>query len=285
MNSDDLPRWLNDPRRGPVVMGILNVTPDSFADGGKFISPDAALAHAEAMARDGADWIDVGAESTRPGSRRVSADDQLRRLGPLLVELRKRVSVVLSIDTTRALTAEAALDAGFDVVNDISAGRDDEALFPLIARRGAPIILMHMQGEPATMQHRPEYMNVTGEVSRFLTERIGAAEGAGIRSDQILIDPGIGFGKTLRHNLQLLGDLPELAKIGRPLVVGTSRKGFIEKVTGEAAATGRPFGTAATVAWSVARGAAAVRVHDVAAMARVVKMVQAMRSAESGAVS
>jgi len=281
----ELCTWLSDPGRRPLVMGILNLTPDSFADGGKFALHDAALAHAEEMSADGADWIDVGAESTRPGAQRVGAGEQLDRLGTLLVELRKRIPVVLSIDTTRALVAESALDAGFNVVNDISAGLDDDALLPLIARHSAPTILMHMQGQPATMQSRPDYLNVTHDVAGFLQERIDAAKGAGVRSDRILVDPGIGFGKTLEHNLRLLRDLPELIKIGAPLVIGTSRKGFIQKITGEDAASGRLFGTAASVAWSVAQGASVVRVHDVGPMARVVKMVGAIRFGESGAVT
>jgi dihydropteroate synthase len=278
MTPSQLPAWLSDPARPTLVMGVLNVTPDSFSDGGQFASRDSALKHAEAMVVDGADWIDVGAESTRPGSARVSAGAQLDRLQAVLGELRKRVQVILSIDTTLAAVADAALDAGFDVVNDISAGRDDAGIFSLAARRSVPIILMHMLGEPATMQSAPHYQDVTIEVARFLRERMDAAEAAGVRRSKMLLDPGIGFGKTIEHNLQLLQDLNTLAEIGPPLVVGTSRKGFIGKVTGESAESGRPFGTAATVAWAASHGASIVRVHDVKPMAQVVKMVRAIQS-------
>jgi dihydropteroate synthase len=259
-------------------MGVLNVTPDSFSDGGKFVQRDSALARAEAMVSQGADWIDIGAESTRPGSHRVSAAEQLDRLRPVLAELRKRVPMVLSIDTTLAEVAEAALDVGVDAVNDISAGRHRPAIFPLIAQRGIPIILMHMQGNTFTMQLNPTYTDVTAEVARFLRRRQMAAEAAGIDSNKILLDPGIGFGKTVDHNLQLLRELPDIAAIGRPLVVGTSRKAFIGKITGESAESGRIFGTAATVAWAAANGASIVRVHDVAEMKHVVRMVEAIRS-------
>ena len=260
-------------------MGILNLTPDSFSDGGRYSAADRALAHAEMMVADGAEWIDIGAESTRPGSKRVGAAEQIARLRPVIGELRKRVSVVLSIDTTLAEVAEVALDAGVDVVNDISAGCDDPAMLPLIARRGVGVILMHMQGEPATMQIAPHYADVTAEVSRFLAERASAAEQAGIGRDKILIDPGIGFGKTAEHNLRLLKDLAKLAGLGFPVVVGSSRKGFIGKITGETAESGRPWGTAASVAWAAANGAAIVRVHDVGPMARVVRMIGAIGGA------
>jgi dihydropteroate synthase len=260
-------------------MGILNVTPDSFSDGGRFADRDAALKHAEAVVAEGADWIDVGAESTRPGSARVGTTGQLDRLSPVLAELRKRVPVILSIDTTLAEVAETALDAGVDVVNDISAGRDDPDLLPLVGGWGVPLILMHMQGSPATMQVQPTYQNVTDEVAQFLRERLSAAESAGVPAGNVLLDPGIGFGKTVEHNLRLLRDLPLLAGIGRPLVVGTSRKGFIGAITGEAPESGRPFGTAATVAWSACNGASVVRVHDVRGMGRVVRMVKAIVAA------
>jgi dihydropteroate synthase len=259
-------------------MGVLNVTPDSFSDGGRFSATDSALAHAEQMAAEGADWIDVGAESTRPGSQRTSADEQLARLRPVLNVIRQRVRVVLSIDTTLASVAEAALDAGVDVVNDISAGRDDPGMLPLVARRAAPIILMHMQGEPATMQHAPVYRDVTAEVSQFLADRIEAARAAGIAAGHILVDPGIGFGKTDEHNLRLLHDLAVLARLGKPVVIGTSRKGFVGRTTGEPAASGRRFGTAATVAWAAANRTGVVRVHDVEPMAQVLRMIRAIQS-------
>lgn len=278
----DLAGWMRDPHRATRVMGILNVTPDSFSDGGRFASPDAALAHGQEMAARGAHWIDVGAESTRPGSQRTAPAEQLRRLTPVLGELRRRVNLVLSIDTTSAAVAQAALDAGFDVVNDISAGTDDPAMLPLVGRYGVSIILMHMRGQPATMQNDPQYGDVTREVIAFLEERRAAAESAGIARERILYDPGIGFGKKSVHSLRLLRDLPKLAALGHPVVAGTSRKKFIGDITGEPAETGRPIGTAATVAWCAANGAAIVRVHEVEPMARVVKVVQTiMSSAEN----
>jgi dihydropteroate synthase len=279
LSPRDFPLWLRDPGRPTLVMGVLNVTPDSFSDGGRFADADAALAHAQEMVAQGADWIDVGAESTRPGSQRVGAAEQLARLGPVLGELRRRMPVVLSIDTTLAAVAEAALDAGVDVVNDISAGRDDPALFAMVARRGVPLVLMHMQGEPATMQIAPSYADVTAEVCGFLRERAAAAESAGVAAHNLLLDPGIGFGKTAAHNLRLLRDLAVLASAGKPVIVGTSRKRFIGEVTGEDRESGRLFGTAATTAWAAANGAGVVRVHDVEQMARVVKMVRAIREA------
>ena len=278
MSPARLNQWLLDPARPPLVMGVLNVTPDSFSDGGRFLDPGAAVAHAEAMAAEGADLIDVGGESTRPGSLPVDLAEQVRRVVPVLRALRNRLpDVAFSIDSTRADVAAAALDAGARVVNDVSAGRDDPEMLPLAARAGCPIVLMHMQGTPATMQLEPRYQDVTREVRQFLSERATVAQRAGITAERILVDPGIGFGKTVRHNLQLLRDIPLLARDGRAVVVGASRKGFIGAITGEAADGGRAFGTAATVAWSVSNGAAVVRVHDVAPMSQVVRMVQAIR--------
>jgi dihydropteroate synthase len=258
----------------PRVMGILNVTPDSFSDGGRFNTVDAAVAHAVAMASAGADWIDIGGESTRPGSHPVSAAEQIDRVVPVIRQIRRELSSPLSVDTTRAEVAEAALDAGADLVNDISAGRDDPAMLPLIAARGVPVILMHMQGNPQSMQENPAYSDVVREVRDFLLQRLTYARTIGIDPADVLLDPGIGFGKSTDHNLQLLGALDELTSLGCPLVVGTSRKRFIGTVTGE---TGdRAFGTAATVAWAVAKGAAVVRVHDVPAMICVTRMIRAL---------
>jgi len=280
MSPPDFDAWLLDPDHPPLVMGVLNVTPDSFSDGGQFASVDAAVARALAMAAEGADLIDLGGESTRPGSQRTPADEQLRRILPVLRALKGRLPhTTLSIDTTLAPVAEAALDEGVHVINDISAGRDDPALLPLAARRRCPVILMHMQGTPATMQLNPTYSDVTAEVAAFLNERAEAATAAGVDPGKILIDPGIGFGKTVEHNLRLLRDLPRLTRsIRRPLVIGTSRKGFIRKVTGDVPGgeDDRRFGTAATVAWAVANGAGVLRVHDVGAMAQVVRTTRAI---------
>jgi len=278
MSPREFDAWLLDPDRPPLIMGVLNLTPDSFSDGGQYSSAEDAVGHALEMAAEGADLIDVGGESTRPGARRVGPDEQLRRVLPVLRALEGRLDhATVSIDTTLAPVAEAALDAGVHVINDISAGRDDPALLPLAARRGCPLVLMHMQGTPATMQLNPAYSDVTREVTAFLRRRADDAAAAGVQPSRLLLDPGIGFGKTVDHNLQLLRDTRELAEsLDRPLVVGTSRKGFIKKVTGDDSGD-RLFGTAATVAWAVANGAAVVRVHDVGPMAQVVRMVRAIR--------
>lgn len=269
--------------RRALVMGVLNVTPDSFSDGGAHTCPDAARAAAEEMAAAGADLIDIGGESTRPGSLPVDAAEQIRRIAPVVEAVRRRLNIVLSIDTTRAAVAAAALDAGAEIVNDISAGRDDALMLPLAAAREVPVILMHMQGTPATMQRNPSYTDVTAEVIQFLRERTAAAVDAGVAMANVLVDPGIGFGKTMEHNLELLrrtGDIA--AALGRPLVIGTSRKGLIGKIIAEEDPLRRQFGTAATVAWAVAQGAAIVRVHEVGPMVQVVKMIRAIVGGTSG---
>ncbi len=263
-------------------MGVLNVTPDSFSDGGAFADPGAAARHAAEMEAAGADLIDIGGESTRPGSEPVAAAEQIRRIVPVIRELAKRPAVLLSVDTTRAAVAEAALDAGAGMVNDISAGRDDPAMLERVARRRVPMVLMHMQGVPAMMQTAPRYGDVVAEVAMFLRERIRVAVAAGIDANKLLIDPGIGFGKTTQHNLELLKMLSKIAELGRPLVLGASRKAFIGKITAEPQASHRIFGTAACVAWGVAHGAAIVRVHDVQPMAQVVRMIRAIQAGAAG---
>jgi dihydropteroate synthase len=284
MSPSAFDAWLRGADRRTLIMGVLNVTPDSFSDGGRFAARDAAVAHAIEMAAAGADLIDVGGESTRPGSQPVPAEEQVRRVVPVIEEIaRRNVSAVVSIDTTRATVAAAALDAGASLVNDISAGRDDAAMLPLVAERGVPVVLMHMQGTPATMQLNPTYDDVTAETIAFLRERIAVAEHAGVEPHRILVDPGIGFGKTMAHNLELLRRQDELvATLDRPVVIGTSRKGFIGRITNEPEPSRRLFGTAAAVAWSVANGAAVVRVHDVAEMSKVVRMTEAIRRGISG---
>lgn len=259
-------------------MGVLNVTPDSFSDGGRIADPKAAEARAQEMIAAGAELIDVGGESTRPGSQPVAADEQICRIFPVVAALGNCVRALISVDTTCAAVAQAALDAGAHLINDISAGRDDPQMLPLLAQRKSPVILMHMQGTPATMQVAPEYRDVTLEVIQFLNERIEACVQCGIERNSILIDPGIGFGKRTRHNLELLRRLGKLRALGRPIVIGTSRKSFIEKITGESLASGRIFGTAATVAWAAANGAAILRVHDVEPMAQVVRMIEAIQA-------
>jgi dihydropteroate synthase len=224
--------------------------------------------------------IDVGGESTRPGSAPVAAEEQVRRVEPVIREI-ARLPVMVSIDTTRSEVAGAALDAGAAVVNDISAGLDDANMLAMVAARNVPIVLMHMKGTPATMQVNPVYRDVVGEVVEFLVERIRAAEAAGLAGDRVLVDPGIGFGKTMTHNLQLLQRLSELSTLGRPVVVGVSRKGFIGKITGEADPPHRLFGSAASVAWSIAQGAAIVRVHDVRPMRQVLETIRAIQTGGS----
>lgn len=280
MTRDQFEAWLDDPARPTLVMGVLNVTPDSFSDGGRFADPNAALTHARAMAAAGADLIDIGGESTRPGAQPVPAAQQIQRVSPVIQNIaREFPSLLLSIDTTQAAVAAAAIEAGAALVNDISAGRDDVAMLPLVADMGVPIILMHMLGTPRTMQQNPTYADVAVEVRGFLLDRRQAATQAGIAQRRILLDPGIGFGKTGRHNLTLLAALPHLAAAGSPIVIGPSRKSFIEPITGETLASGRPLGTAAAVAWSAANGAAIVRVHDVGAAVAAVKMIRAIKSA------
>lgn len=259
-------------------MGILNVTPDSFSDGGRFVAPGAALERAHRMIEQGASLIDIGAESTRPGSKPVPEAEQCRRLKPVLAALAPLASrVMLSIDTTRAAVVELAFGYGVGLANDVSAGRDDPALLPVVARLGMSVCLMHMLCTPATMQNNPEYDNVVLEVKQFLRDRLAAAVEAGVDSRRVLLDPGIGFGKSDQHNLQLLRNMVDLNDIGCPILIGTSRKGFIGRITGQPDPADRQFGTAATVAWVVANGVDIVRVHDVAEMRQVVEMTLAIR--------
>lgn len=278
MTPADFHAWLRNPGRRALVMGVLNVTPDSFSDGGAFECVELAVKHACKMARDGADLIDIGGESTRPGSLPVESSEQIRRVVPVVRAIvQECLPTAISVDTTQADVAEAALDAGANLINDISAGRDSKQMFPLAAARKAPLILMHMQGRPATMQQAPTYDDVTIEVVQFLKNRVEAACRAGIDVENVLVDPGIGFGKTTGHNLELLRNLRDLADaVARPLVLGSSRKGFIGGIMGEPDPSRRVYGTAATVAWGIANGARLLRVHDVGPMAQVVRMIEAI---------
>jgi len=263
-------------------MGVLNVTPDSFSDGGKFLGTDRAVEHAQTMARAGADIIDVGGESTRPGAASVSADEEMHRVLPVIERLR---DLVVSVDTTKAAVAERALAAGARIINDISALRFDPRMIEVVCNAGAGVVLMHMQGMPQTMQQDPRYDDVVAEVRTFLAERIAFAESRGLKKSQIAVDPGIGFGKTVAHNLQILARLGEFGSLGCPLLVGTSRKSFIGKLLATRKAgpgretDGRLWGTAATVAWAVAQGAGIIRVHDVAEMTDVIRTVEALKQA------
>jgi dihydropteroate synthase len=244
-------------------MGVLNVTPDSFSDGGRFLDPESAYARMRDMARQGAAICDVGAESTRPGAVPVPLEEELRRLAPVLSLVRERgLPLPLSVDTSKAPVAAVALEAGAVLVNDVTAGRGDPAMLPLVAERGAALCLMHMRGDPRTMQDDPRYGDVVAEVRDFLAARLEEALAAGVREERVLLDPGIGFGKTLEHNLALLAGLPALAALGRPLVVGVSRKGMIGALTGRATGD-RLAGSLAAALAAVARGAAVVRAHDV----------------------
>jgi dihydropteroate synthase len=261
----------------PMVMGVLNVTPDSFSDGGRYLDPGAAVKHALEMVDEGADLIDIGAESSRPGAEPVPEAEELRRLIPVVQEVCRRVSVPVSVDTTKAAVARAAIDAGAAMVNDISACRADPAMPAVVAETGAGLVLMHMQGTPQTMQQAPCYGSVVDDVRDFLHARMQAAVQAGVAADHILLDPGIGFGKNLDHNLTLLARLDALQSLGRPILVGVSRKAFIGEVLGRRT-DDRLMGTAAAVAIAVFRGAGVVRVHDVKAMQDVVRMVYAIQS-------
>ncbi len=257
-----------------LVMGVVNVTPDSFSDGGAFLDPARAIEHAAELVRDGADMLDVGGESTRPGAAAVDADEEQRRVLPVLDGL-VGVGVPVSIDTSKAAVADAALDAGASWVNDVTALRGDPDLAALCAERRCEVVLMHMLGEPRTMQDDPRYVDVVDDVRAFLAERIEAATAAGIAEERIWVDPGIGFGKTLEHNLELLRRLSELKDLGRPIVVGTSRKSFIGKITGRDV-DARLGGTIASNVLAVASGAEMVRVHDVGAMRQALAITDAV---------
>ena len=258
-----------------LVMGIVNVTPDSFADGGRHLDHRAAVAHGLQLAAEGADLLDVGGESTRPGASYVAEAVELDRVLPVVETLAAATEVPVSIDTRKAAVARAALAAGAAVVNDVSAGRDDPELLDVAAEAKAPLVLMHMQGTPATMQDDPRYGDVLAEVEAFLQERCEAAEAAGVAPDALVVDPGIGFGKRDEHNYALLDGLARLTRLGHPVLVGTSRKGFIGRAL-DLPTEERLEGTAATVVWAVERGTRIVRVHDVGPMARTVRMTEAL---------
>ncbi|MFL6269844.1 MAG: dihydropteroate synthase [Actinomycetes bacterium] len=258
-----------------LVRGVVNVTPDSFSDGGRYLDPAAAVAHGLALVADGADLLDVGGESTRPGATDVPGAVELERVLPVVEELARTAEVPVSIDTRKAAVAAAALAAGATMVNDVSAGRHDPDLLGVAADAKVPLVLMHMLGTPATMQDDPRYDDVVAEVEAFLAERCRAAEAAGVDHQALVVDPGIGFGKRDQDNYALLDQLARFTRLGHPVMVGTSRKGFIGRAL-DSPADQRVEGTAATVVWAVERGARIVRVHDVAPMVRAVRMTEAM---------
>lgn len=268
-----------------LVMGVLNVTPDSFSDGGRFFDPRLAVEHALEMERAGADLIDVGGESTRPGSTGTPAETELARILPVLEGLRGALKVPISVDTRKSEVAEAAIRAGAQIINDVSGLRSDPAIANVAERHGVPLILMHMRGKPQTMQKGRFARDVMRDVTQGLRASIVKARKTGVRKSQIIVDPGIGFGKSFEQNYELLGRLPELAKLGYPLLVGTSRKGFLGATLareGKAApAQDRLWATAATVTASILGGAHIVRVHDVAEMAQVARVTDCLLDAKN----
>jgi dihydropteroate synthase len=265
-----------DFTRRTAIMAVLNITPDSFYDGGRHFDSAAAIAEALAMAQAGADIVDIGGESSRPGAAPVAEADELARVIPVIKGFRQRCALPISIDTYKASVASAALDAGADIVNDISALGFDAAMAPLVAKEKVPVVLMHMRGTPRTMQTDPQYADVVREVRDFLAERLYDAMDAGIAADCIVLDPGIGFGKTVDHNLQLLRGLAMLGALGQPLLVGVSRKNFIGKILG-VEPNQRLEGSLAAAVAAVLGGANIVRVHDVAATCRAGRVADALR--------
>ncbi len=266
---------LGESADAPLVMGIVNVTPDSFSDGGVHLDPEVAVKAALQMERDGASIIDIGGESTRPGALPVALDSELQRVIPVIEAIRRKSRIAISIDTSKAEVAAAALDAGADLINDVSALQNDPAMLPLLVARGCPVILMHMRGEPRTMQQSVHYDDLLGEIRNALISWMGMAVAAGVGRGQLLIDPGIGFGKDAEHNLELLrrcGELRDLA----PVVIGASRKAFIGQITGREGGPARMPGSLAAVSAAHTAGAAIVRVHDVAASVDFLKVARAI---------
>jgi dihydropteroate synthase len=255
------------------LMGVVNVTPDSFSDGGLYLDAEAAIEHGEQLVRDGAEILDVGGESTRPGAAEVGAEEERARVEPVVAGLAGTVTV--SIDTSKAVVADAALDAGASIVNDVTALRHDPEIGAVCAEHDAGLVLMHMQGDPRTMQANPVYDDVVDDVKGFLAERLEAAVDTGVAEKRIWLDPGIGFGKTLDHNLELLRRLGELRELGRPLVIGTSRKSFLGKIDGSDVGD-RLGGTIASSILAAAEGADVLRVHDVAETAQAAKVASAI---------
>src|SRR5215467_5506502 len=263
-------------KRG-MIMGVLNVTPDSFSDGGEFFEPDAAIARGVQIASEGADIIDVGGESTRPGTEPVSVKEELRRVIPVIEKLRAKIDIPISIDTSKSEVAEAALNAGASIINDVTAGRADEKMLPLAATQHAALVLMHMQREPRTMQKDPHYNNVVREVADFFRQQYTCALECGVDPMRLAFDPGIGFGKTLEHNLSLLKNLERLRVDTRPLAVGVSRKSFLGKIVGSNEMRDRRAPTIALTAILRARGGDIFRVHDVKENVAALRTVEGIR--------
>jgi dihydropteroate synthase len=260
--------------RPRLVMGIVNVTPDSFSDGGKYFDHAAAIAHAEELVREGADILDVGGESTRPNAAPVSEAEELERVIPVIKTLAQRVKIPISIDTMKPAVAQAALEAGASIVNDVAANRADDTMWKLVAESGAGYIVMHMQGTPQTMQLNPVYQDVVREVKEFFGERLGRLKAAGVALEQVMLDVGIGFGKTAEHNLQLLAALQSFTSLERPMLLGISRKSFIGKIAG--GGNERLPGALACTVLAAAAGVQMFRAHDVAATVQALRMTEAI---------
>jgi dihydropteroate synthase len=259
-----------------LLMGVLNVTPDSFSDGGHYLDPDAAAAHALSMESAGADLIDIGGESTRPGSNGVSAEEELKRVAPVLERLRGKLTVPISIDTSKSKVAEVAAEMGAEIINDVTGLRSDPQVAGVAGRRKLPLILMHMRGDPRTMQKAPFARDVMKDVTSGLLSAVATARRAGVANAQIILDPGLGFGKSYEQNFELISRSRELAALGFPLLIGASRKSFVGKALGGHPKQERAWGTAATVSAAILGGAHMVRVHDVAEMAQVVRVADAI---------
>jgi dihydropteroate synthase len=261
--------------RPALVMGVVNVTPDSFSDGGRFLEPAAAIAHAEALVEEGADIIDVGGESTRPGAAPVDEQEELRRVIPVIEALASRLKAPISVDTMKPGVARAALEAGASMVNDVAANREDDAMWRTVAKAGAGYVALHMRGDPATMHLNPVYQDVTREVEDFFSERLKRLNDSGVTAAQVVLDPGIGFGKTVEHNLQLLAGLGRFTRVGRPVMLGVSRKSFLGKLSGSPENERLPGALACTVLAAEA-GVQMFRTHDVAATAGALRVTEAI---------
>ena len=272
--------WAFDLQKRTLIMGILNVTPDSFSDGGLYLDKEAAIQRALAMSSEGADIIDIGGLSTRPGSEEIPIEEELKRVVPVIEALRGRLSIPISIDTYRAEVAEQALRAGADIVNDISGLRFDPKMKEVVSRYKAPIVIMHIKGTPRDMQKDPRYQNLIAEITDYLKEGIKIAKQSGIPEERIIIDPGIGFGKTLEHNLEIIRNLSSFKSLGRPILIGVSRKSFIGKILDDAPPSERLEGTLSAISISVFNGANIVRVHDVKEASKAVRIAHALRGGD-----
>ncbi len=261
--------------RPVLLMGIVNVTPDSFSDGGRYFSTDAAVRHGRALVAEGADLLDIGGESTRPGAAPVAETEEMRRVLPVIERLAREVAVPLSIDTQKAAVARAALATGATIVNDVAANRDDNELWPVVAATGAGYVCMHMLGTPQTMQREPRYGDVVAEVRAFFRDRLDRLAAAGVRPEQVVLDPGIGFGKTLEHNLELLANLASFKNFMRPMLLGASRKSFLGALLGVEIEARLP-GSLACAAWAAQAGVELIRTHDVAATRQTVRVIEAL---------